>query len=285
MKKAPEYNWSDAWLLLAVIYAGPEGATLERIIEVGNGIEHAIFNPDELESGLARLTAGGHLQEKAGVFFATSGVMTGYQKTTSLRRSIQKELSDIEKYLGAVVSRSASSFKQPAVSRIHEGGVYRSCQQLPRATSEVTRLLPSRLADWTVKRRASRLGDAPDPARAASASTPFTFAVVDDEALRSLTAHELIDRPGQDGLDGAGELMCARQRRAAPGGNRRRPQPWRQASAVERFARIDVAEAGDDGLFEQGDFDRPAGPCTRGGERGAVKCCGQRFRTQTSDRR
>jgi len=104
MKKASEYNWSDAWLLLAVIYAGQEGATLERIIEVGNGIEHAIFNPDELESGLARLTAGGHLREKSRVFFATSPVMTAYQKTTSPRRSIEKELSDIEKYLGAASS-------------------------------------------------------------------------------------------------------------------------------------------------------------------------------------
>ena len=101
MKEAPEYNWSDAWLLLAVIYAGPEGATLERIIEVGNGIEHAIFNPDELESGLARLTTGGHVHDKAGVFYATSPVMTAHQKTTSPQRSIEKELSDIEKYLGA----------------------------------------------------------------------------------------------------------------------------------------------------------------------------------------
>ena len=99
--------------------AGPEGATLERIIEVGDGIEHAIFNPDELESGLARLTAGGHLQEKAGVFFATRGVMTGYQKTTSPRRSIQKELSDIEKYLGA----ASSADPQPHSNNLRYPGI------------------------------------------------------------------------------------------------------------------------------------------------------------------
>ncbi|HKO41952.1 MAG TPA: hypothetical protein VJU84_01575 [Pyrinomonadaceae bacterium] len=46
------YNWSDAWLLLAIIYAGRDGdATLLRILAAGDFIEHAIFTPDELESG------------------------------------------------------------------------------------------------------------------------------------------------------------------------------------------------------------------------------------------
>jgi hypothetical protein len=39
--------------------------------------------------------------------------------------------------LCGVVSRSAASFKQFALSRIHERGVHRSCQQLPGETSEV----------------------------------------------------------------------------------------------------------------------------------------------------
>jgi hypothetical protein len=45
LTKSLEYNWSDAWLLLAMIYAGPEGATLERIIEVADGINHALAKP------------------------------------------------------------------------------------------------------------------------------------------------------------------------------------------------------------------------------------------------
>ena len=103
-KREPQYNWSDAWLLLAVIYAGDAGATLERIIAVADGINHAIFNSEELESGLARLTAGGYLAEEQGIFRAGDRVMDAYAKTTSPRRSIEKELKDIEAYLGAASS-------------------------------------------------------------------------------------------------------------------------------------------------------------------------------------
>lgn len=101
------YNWSDAWLLLAIVYAGRGKATLEKIIAVGDGIEHAIFNADELESGLARLTAGGFIREKNGVFSATTKVMKSYAKTTTPRRAIHKELEDMEKLLGAAPFASA----------------------------------------------------------------------------------------------------------------------------------------------------------------------------------
>ena len=42
-----------------------------RVIAVGDGINHAIFNPDELESGFARLTSSGHIKEKNGIFLPT----------------------------------------------------------------------------------------------------------------------------------------------------------------------------------------------------------------------
>ena len=96
-----QHNWSDAWLLLAIIYVSGKGATLDQIIGAGDGIEHAIFNADELESGLARLTANGYVKEKAGVFSATAKVKRAYEKTTSPRRSIRKELEGIEKLIGA----------------------------------------------------------------------------------------------------------------------------------------------------------------------------------------
>ena len=117
-KNKSEYNWSDTWLLLAVIYAGSGGATLERIIAVGDGINHAIFNPDELESGLARLTSGGYIKEKNGVFSATAQVMRAYAKTTSPRRAIHKELEDMEKLIGAVSPTS----KQPHTNKLKYAG-------------------------------------------------------------------------------------------------------------------------------------------------------------------
>lgn len=99
VKDKIEYNWSDAWLLLAIIYAGSGGATLERIIAVGDGINHAIFNPDELESGLFRLTSGGYVKEKSGVFSATSKVKRAH--AASPHRAIHKQLEYIEKFIGA----------------------------------------------------------------------------------------------------------------------------------------------------------------------------------------
>jgi len=119
-KKTIQFNWSDAWLLLAVIYAGNEGANLERIIEVGNGIEHSIFNPDELESGLARLTSSGYIKEKDGVFHAAPKAMRAYLETTPTRSYIHKDLERIEKLIGAASSSSdqphSNNLKYPGFS-------------------------------------------------------------------------------------------------------------------------------------------------------------------------
>lgn len=101
------YNWSDAWLLLAIIYASKEGeARLEKIIAAADAIDHAVFEPDEFESGLARLTSGGYIKEKNGTFTATDKVMRAYKKTTSPRRAIHKELKDIEELIGAASATS-----------------------------------------------------------------------------------------------------------------------------------------------------------------------------------
>ncbi len=109
-KNKIECNWSDAWLLLAIIYAGSGGANLERIIAAGDGINHAIFDPDELESGLARLTSRGYIKEKNGVFSATPKVMREYVKTTSPRRAIHKDLESIEKLIGAASPNSEQPY-------------------------------------------------------------------------------------------------------------------------------------------------------------------------------
>ena len=106
-KGSNAYNWSDAWLLLSIIYAGRGGAaTLQRIITIGDGINHAIFSADEFESGLARLTSGGYIKEKDGVFSATPEVMRDYAKTTTPRRAIYKELEDVARLIGAASDMS-----------------------------------------------------------------------------------------------------------------------------------------------------------------------------------
>lgn len=109
--KNKKYNWSDALLLLSIIYASnrESGATLGKIIAAGDWINHAVLNEDEFESGLARLTAGGFIREKNNVFFATLKVRRAYAKTTSPGRAVSKELSDIEQFIGAVSPTSAQS--------------------------------------------------------------------------------------------------------------------------------------------------------------------------------
>jgi len=95
------HNWSDAWLLLAIIYASNCGeATLEKIIAAGDAIDVAIFTPDELESGFARLTDGGYVEEKSGIFCPTAKARA-HSKSAVTRRAMHKELKDVEEMLGA----------------------------------------------------------------------------------------------------------------------------------------------------------------------------------------
>ena len=117
-KNKIKFNWSDAWLLLSVIYAGGEGADLERIISVGNGINHAIFNPDELESGFARLTSSGHIKEKNGTFLPTLRVRRAFAKMSPKRSAIHKDLERIETLIGA----ARSSDEQPNTNNLKYPG-------------------------------------------------------------------------------------------------------------------------------------------------------------------
>jgi hypothetical protein len=94
------HNWSDAWLLLAIIYANKQGAaTLDKIIAAGDAINVAIFTAAELESGLARLARSGFIEENAGLF-APSTKTQFHTKLGHTRRSIHNKLKDVEKLLG-----------------------------------------------------------------------------------------------------------------------------------------------------------------------------------------
>jgi hypothetical protein len=98
---AVTYLWSDAWLLLAILYASREegGASLKQVTAAGDYINHAIFNGDELAGGLSRLSAGGLIREKRGLFSVTSKVSQAYEKTSARRRYVYKELEDMVRFL------------------------------------------------------------------------------------------------------------------------------------------------------------------------------------------
>ena len=54
-----EYQWSDAWLLVATGLASQNGPiSLEAIIAAADAVQHAIPTFDEVDGGLARLSVG-----------------------------------------------------------------------------------------------------------------------------------------------------------------------------------------------------------------------------------
>ena len=112
------YNWSDAWVLLAIINASRKGdATLTDIIASGDAINFAVFAPEVLESGLARLTEGGYIEETNGIFRPTKAALA-YAKNSSKRRPAHKELKDVEAMLGAPTATA----KQPSANDLRYPG-------------------------------------------------------------------------------------------------------------------------------------------------------------------
>jgi hypothetical protein len=98
----PQFNWSDAWLLLAVAAASQSGqASLEKIIAAGDAINFAIFKPDELESGLVRLSEAGYIKESAGLFSLTEKVQPHAESFLAEHRAMDKRLADVEAMIGA----------------------------------------------------------------------------------------------------------------------------------------------------------------------------------------
>ena len=96
-----QFHWSDAWLLLAIVYASRTGdASLDKIIAAGDAINHSIFTPSELESGLARLVAGGYIEQKVGVFSPCLKTLA-YRKSRRRGRAMLSELKDVATMLRA----------------------------------------------------------------------------------------------------------------------------------------------------------------------------------------
>ena len=101
-KENPTFNWSDAWLLLAISLASQRApATLESIIAAGDVINFAIFNPDELESGLVRLTEAGYIVDNEGSFSLTEKVKPHSESFLAEQRPMDKRLMDVQEMLGA----------------------------------------------------------------------------------------------------------------------------------------------------------------------------------------
>src|SRR5262245_18473008 len=95
------FVWSDAWLLLSLIYAR-DPADRDHLRAVGDYINHAIFSDEELDGGLARLLQAGHAVTNEGRFAPGPWVLAWYTSITAgkSRTAVHKDLERVEKFLG-----------------------------------------------------------------------------------------------------------------------------------------------------------------------------------------
>ena len=67
------FNWADAWVLASIaVGGGLKGCELKDVIAAGDLINRAIFDADELRSGLTKLVNAGFVLH-AGGFYVISG--------------------------------------------------------------------------------------------------------------------------------------------------------------------------------------------------------------------
>ena len=101
MAETAKYEWSDAWLLLSVIYASREHpASLSEILMVGDYINHTGFTQEELDGGFSRLRTGEWLTRSADTFCISSKTADIYLRIATEKLSASGELKKIESVLG-----------------------------------------------------------------------------------------------------------------------------------------------------------------------------------------
>ncbi|HEX8171864.1 MAG TPA: hypothetical protein VF824_15105 [Thermoanaerobaculia bacterium] len=107
MGDATAFRWSDAWLLGAIFWArrAEERVTLAQIIGWGDAMNHAIFTPEELESGLARLSAAGLIVEQDKAFLPAGRAIDWSDELQSRSLGGVDTIRWLEKKLGATPYR------------------------------------------------------------------------------------------------------------------------------------------------------------------------------------
>lgn len=106
---------SDAWLLLAIIFAADkEGASLDQIVAAGDFINHAIFTNDEMESGFFRLARGGYIEEVDDNFRPTKLTLEKYEEISrKKKRSVLGQLDLLRESIGAKPWEFGVPFPRP----------------------------------------------------------------------------------------------------------------------------------------------------------------------------
>jgi hypothetical protein len=131
------YRWTDAWLLLAIIYSsGRKPAILKDIVGAGDAINHAIFNDEEFESGLYRLTQGGWVAESPPGFRPTEKTDRAFRSIRSKGLGMFDENKELEKVLGAKPWQPDEPMPHPENQFRYPGF---SCEELAKATKQYSK--------------------------------------------------------------------------------------------------------------------------------------------------
>ena len=121
--------------------------------------------------------------------------------------------------------------------------------------------------------REAGLGPSSDRPVTTATKTAFSLAVVDSEPARPVRRRcRPHDRSFENMLYRGGQKVCALPRRSRRCRDRRCPAQWRKPGRVQRLARINVAEAGDHPLIEQGNLERRRLPFARAREGRGIEC-------------
>jgi hypothetical protein len=94
--------WSDAWVLLATIYAARDKpAPLEDVIAAADFIQHAIVTFEEMEGALDRLISSGYLLYSEGNLSPSEKTLEFYRSITKPQRKVHDEEKDLERFIGS----------------------------------------------------------------------------------------------------------------------------------------------------------------------------------------
>jgi len=96
------FSPEDPWVLLSIIHKPPGragGAPLPEIIAIGDWINHAIFNYEELDGGLSRLIKAGYVIYERDRFRASSEITAVFSKISDKYPTDQME--ELRKFLKA----------------------------------------------------------------------------------------------------------------------------------------------------------------------------------------
>jgi hypothetical protein len=100
------FLWSDAWILMAIAVASPNApAQLAEIMEIADGINHALLTREELNGAIGRLGTAALVQSSDVGYSVSAAGRTMYDAATARSRSLIGQLEVIQASLGARPSR------------------------------------------------------------------------------------------------------------------------------------------------------------------------------------